>query len=130
MTTNHDRIDKMSQKRAKQGGEYGANGEWYDGGRFINTIPENPKKAGSNRRGGPRKVEVEPSKWEESREGQFPIFSIVGTQAGWVDRWDESKGIVPDENGIRFYGSTWRGWDVTELCKLYNAGQRWDDIRN
>lgn len=28
----------MSQKRAKQGGEYGANGEWYDGGRFMRAI--------------------------------------------------------------------------------------------
>jgi hypothetical protein len=34
----------MDQKRAAVGGELGANGEWYEGGKFIAT-KENPKSS-------------------------------------------------------------------------------------
>ena len=36
----------MTQKRAKVGGEYGANGDWYEGGKFISTTkrPKQHKK--------------------------------------------------------------------------------------
>ena len=34
-------------QRAKKGGEFGANGEWYEGGKFINTVRENRKREGS-----------------------------------------------------------------------------------
>jgi hypothetical protein len=34
----------MATKRAAKGGEMGANGEWYEGGKFINTVPENRKR--------------------------------------------------------------------------------------
>lgn len=30
-------MDETTQRRAKVGGEYGANGEWYEGGKFIAT---------------------------------------------------------------------------------------------
>ena len=29
-----------TQKRAAKGGEFGANGEFYTGGKFINTVEE------------------------------------------------------------------------------------------
>ena len=32
-----------TQKRAAKGGEIGANGEFYAGGKFINTVEENSK---------------------------------------------------------------------------------------
>lgn len=40
-----DSMNSTCHSRAKAGGEYGANGEWYKGGAFINTVPENPKGA-------------------------------------------------------------------------------------
>lgn len=30
-------------KRAPKGGAIGANGEFYEGGKFINTVPKNAK---------------------------------------------------------------------------------------
>ena len=35
----------VDQRRAKAGGEYGANGEWYDGGKFIATQVDTIKAA-------------------------------------------------------------------------------------
>lgn len=63
----------MSQKRAKVGGEYGANGEFYEGGKFINTIAENQKKEGSTAKKA-RKVEIAPYKWEVAPEGKRSIY--------------------------------------------------------
>lgn len=34
-----------TQRRAKAGGEYGANGEWYEGGKFIATEEDTIKRA-------------------------------------------------------------------------------------
>lgn len=41
--------DSNGQRRAKPGGEYGANGEWYEGGKFIATR-DNPKSAPQERK--------------------------------------------------------------------------------
>jgi hypothetical protein len=111
-------------KRAAKGGEVGANGEFYEGGKFINTVPENRKKEGSTK-SKPRKVQVEPYVWVI--DDRRPIFSIVGTGAEYVSRYDLSKGIRPCEhvftNGVMYNGTTYA--EVKELCDRYNAGERW-----
>jgi hypothetical protein len=48
--------NSIGQRRAKEGGEYGPNGEFYPGGSFINTVPENPKGVGGPS-GGPSVVQ-------------------------------------------------------------------------
>jgi hypothetical protein len=110
--------------RAKIGGEFGANGEWYEGGRFINTIPENPKVHGSKPRKA-RKVQVEPYVWVV--DDRRPIFSIVGTGAEYIDRNDWTKGIRPYApcftNGVMYNGETLE--NVQALCDRFNAGERW-----
>lgn len=114
-------------KRAAKGGEFGANGEWYEGGKFINTIPENRKKEGSSPKGKPRKVQVEPYVWGFAPEGKRPIFSIVGTGAEYIDRYNPAKGIRPYEpcftSGVMFTGKTYA--EIKALCERYNAGERW-----
>jgi hypothetical protein len=115
-------------KRANKGGEVAPNGEFYKGGRFINTIAENPKKNGSQKKTA-KKVQVEPWAWEMSREGQFPIFSIVGAQASYIDRNDAGKGIQPHAGGVEYYGDTFRGHNVADLCNAYNSGTRWMEVR-
>lgn len=68
---------KCHTKRAAKGGEYGANGEFYEGGKFINSIPENPKKEGSAPKAKPRKKQVEPFKpWVLT--DRRPLMSTIG----------------------------------------------------
>ena len=112
-------------KQAKTGGEFGANGEWYEGGRFINTIPENQKVNGG-RKAKPRKVQIEPGVWVEVvPTTQTPLFQMVGTQAEYIDRNSPAAGIRPSPAGLRYYGSTFCGRPVAEQCDRYNAGGRW-----
>lgn len=37
--------NEMTQRRAKAGGEFGANGDWYEGGKFIATEEDTIKRA-------------------------------------------------------------------------------------
>ena len=112
-----------TQTRAKRGGEVAPNGEFYKGGQFINTVEENAKKG--SRKSTARKVQVSPYQWEMSRDGEFPIFAIVGTVAAYVDRYDVSKGIQPHASGVAYYGDTFKGHPVEGLCAEYNSGNLW-----
>ncbi len=115
-------------KRAAKGGEYGANGEWYEGGKFINTIPENDKRHGSRKR-GVRKVQIEPYVWVV-QEGDYrqPLLSFVGIGAKWIDRYDWKKGICVDmpafesRGGVSYYGHTIE--QMQAICDRFNAGER------
>jgi hypothetical protein len=108
--------------RANKGGEIGANGEFYKGGRFINTIAENAKKEGSKPR-KPRKVQIAPYVWVVSDAA--PLFGMVGTVAGYIDRSNPALGIKPDAAGVAYYGDDYHGRTVAEQCDRYNAGERW-----
>lgn len=111
--------------RAKQGGQRGANGEWYKGGQFVNTIPENDKRHGSRPRTA-RKVEIEPYSWQPGRDDAFPVYAIAGTLAT-ISR--ENNQMAPNAQAVAYYGSTFRGYSIQELCDLWNAGERWATIR-
>ena len=63
-----------TQKRAAKGGEIGANGEFYAGGKFINTVEENSKSLKVAKK-TTRKQEVAPYVWEVQPEGKISIFS-------------------------------------------------------
>lgn len=67
------------QKRAKSGGEYGANGEWYEGGKFIATADRQKRKT-QHRKG--RKVEIEPYVWVQDT-GRTPIMRRYGAYFWW-----------------------------------------------
>jgi len=111
MTTTHS--------RAKKGGELGANGEWYEGGKFIATT-ERPKSQVKIR--GARKVEIEPCQWVES--AGVSIYSEI--------KWD-----VKITNGTAVtHSMSFRGYDgdtlpadvvaaKLELIAKYNRGERW-----
>jgi len=114
-------------KRASKGGEFGANGEWYEGGKFINTFPENRKKEGSQPR-KERKVQIEPYMWVVSN--QRPLFRIVGAGAIYIDRNNPKLGIMsfmPAFNGgVMYNGMTIE--EVKSICERYNAGERLEDF--
>ena len=113
-------------KRAAKGGEFGANGEWYEGGKFINTIAENAKKEGSKPRRA-HKIQIEPYVWVEVAGDEKAIFSIIGTGAAWIDRNDPAKGIAPYmpafRSGVMYNGTTLE--EVQTLCDRWNAGERY-----
>lgn len=114
--------------RAMRGGEIGANGEFYNGGQFVADNPFTVKGSAA-RKGGTRKIEIEPYKWIVAENGEKSIFSsLVGTVARWVygdDRKTDFKKIelVPDVAEI----CKRNGWNLTaatELVARYNAGER------
>lgn len=72
---------KVTTKRAVKGGELGANGEWYEGGKFINTVEQNAKRHGSAPKAAKlRKVQIKPYVWVmQEVASQKPLFSLVGT---------------------------------------------------
>ena len=111
-------------KQATKGGEFGANGQWYDGGRFINTIAENDKKSGSrNQKIGKRQIEQ--FTWElQPFAGARAIFSLtVGSGARIIDAQtiEPVPSIYP--NGVAYNGETIE--ECQELCDRFNRGERW-----
>lgn len=109
--------------RAKKGGEYGANGEWYEGGKFINTVKENAKRSGSAPKGKGRKVQVEPGVWVYAEGNQKPLLSWLGAGAVWAN-----GKMVVNHAAFGFNGRSYFGQTVAQMqtiCDRYNAGERW-----
>lgn len=121
----------FDQKRAKKGGEYGANGEWYDGGRFINTIPENRKREGSHNKPASGRVEIEPHRWESPPdEDKRSIFKRL---AGIFAKYNHETGKFEIRDDDRF-DATLNAYkesreSVQKLIDDYNSGERWYDIK-
>lgn len=107
-------------KRAAKGGEFGANGEWYEGGKFINTVPENQKKEGSTPRKA-RKVEIEPYKWVVSEDGRRSIYQAF---AGIFGKLVNGKLEVLCNDRVFAYTGTGRE-EAQAMADRYNAGERW-----
>ena len=112
----------MATKRAQQGGELGANGEFYRGGQFLNTIEENPKREGSRPK-GTRKREIAPYVWEvqptpESRS----IYTMI---AGIYGRTNRDGQMELDINPVTlaFYHDDEA--TIRDMATRYNSGQRW-----
>ena len=113
-------------KRAAKGGEFGANGEWYEGGKFINTVPEVAKKEGSNRKGA-RKQEIAPYVWVASEVGQISLYrqfagafgKVINGVAVLTDGGDNSR--LPQI--LNYVGLTMA--QAQDIIDRWNAGQRW-----
>jgi hypothetical protein len=117
-------------KRAGKGGEFGANGEWYEGGKFINTVADNAKKHGS-RKSKPRKCEVAPYKWEVAPEGKGSLYEMFQGTWGVVRR--DGVAVLAYGNDVErlehvlnycgFTRATAQQW-----LDRYNAGEKWRDL--
>jgi len=71
MTTTTD------QRRAKAGGEYGANGEWYEGGKFIATKEDTIKVA-------PMRHEITPEELARREAAQAEHAATVARLNAWL----------------------------------------------
>lgn len=105
--------------RAAKGGQLGANGEWYEGGKFINTVPENAKRHKKSS-AGTGKVQIAPYVWEVAPEGKRPIWVKFAGFEGSLVRNDLS---LVSETTIAYYGLNMT--ELAELAKRWHAGERW-----
>lgn len=113
----------QATKRAKVGGEFGANGEWYEGGRFINTIPENQKVKGSHR-AKIAKQEIEPFKWVVPQEGQNSIYrKFAGVFGNVVDGVAVLRTDDRLDQTCKYMGVSRE--QASDLINRWNAGERW-----
>ena len=101
------------QRRAKTGGEIGANGEEYKGGQFIANT-DKPKSKPVKKSG---KQCIELYKWEVPAEGMWSVWDrILHAFGGWEDYSTKKKIIVHPQ-----YENTPSG----KMVELWNKGQRW-----
>lgn len=115
----------MTTQRAPAGGAFGANGEWYEGGKFINSIPENRKREGSTPRKA-RKIEIEPYVWVVPTESDSGI-SLYRNIAGIFGRVENGVMVLRTDSQLQqtlnYCGRTIE--EVRDMIDRYNAGQRW-----
>lgn len=107
-------------KRAKAGGERGANGEWYEGGKFINTVPENRKREGSAKRGN-GKQEIAPFVWQVSPEGKRSLYRQFAGVFGRVV--DGVAVLMCSEQTLAYFRTSHA--EAQNLIDRWNAGERW-----
>lgn len=114
----------MSQLRAARGGQRGVNGEFYEGGKFLPSTDR--PKGKPHRRESTGRRQIAPYVWEhQPSPDHFPIFAMVGAQAEYVDRYATEVKIRPFDPGTAYYGDKYHGHLVSDLCDLWNRGERW-----
>ena len=110
-------------KRAIKGGEFGANGEWYEGGKFVNTVAANKKREGSGPRGS-GKQEIAPYLWEVAPEGKSSLYrKFAGVFGKVVNGIAELRSDDRMEQTCRYYGVT--AETASEMIAEWNRGVRW-----
>ena len=112
---------KTTQKRAVAGGEFGANGEWYEGGKFINTVADNAKRQVKQ---GTRKEQIAPYAWEIVPVGMRSIFDYCfGEFALIVDGRLVVRTCEYSDNAFRYFCQSRE--KIAALCERWNQGERW-----
>lgn len=115
----------MATQRAPKGGAFGANGEWYEGGKFINSVASNPKKEGSDKHARkPCKQQVAPGVWEVTE--RTPLFSLIGAGAFWDRKENKMVPYMPCFRNGFFYGGQTMA-EMQAACDAYNNGLRFFD---
>jgi hypothetical protein len=110
------------QKRAKAGGEYGPNGEWYPGGAFIATtdMPKKVKEKINRAASGREQVEVGfgKDKYDDIKPGEIPIVARLYGKGigpnGYVNETFLDKQGFSEEAKAQY----------REASKRFNAGER------
>jgi hypothetical protein len=113
----------MSQRRARKGGEQGANGEFYEGGKFIATTDH--AKETTQHRKSMGKTLVEPGTLAvppETGDTEYAVAIFAGLQG--IEQFDSRKGafqinprLVPG-----YFGAL---EERQANINRYNQGARW-----
>lgn len=110
----------MSQLRAKIGGETGANGEWYEGGKFIARTDRAKGHKVAGRATGLQNVA--PGAFEAApAPGLVAIFPQLAVGFFAFDRATIQFGGVTNEIALAHFGAE----RLIALRDRFNAGERW-----
>ena len=114
-----------TQRRAKVGGEYGKNGEWYEGGKFI----ANTDRAKGQPKANTRRQEVAPYKWEVSPTGyETPIWRKIDN---YITLNNDVATLSKDQIQRTANAYNWKmdvekfAEELAPLVEKWNAGERW-----
>lgn len=114
--------------KAKKGGEFGANGEFYKGGQWLNTVEENPKSSTIGRQANKvKKIEVAPYVWQEVEASKVP-YCIYTRLSGAVKFYESAfklRDWKVDRSTANIGYFEYAGIDETkfnELCDLFDNG--------
>jgi hypothetical protein len=115
----------MANGKAQAGGQYGKNGEFYQGGQFLPSSPDTIKgEFGSKKvkKARVRRVEIGPREWVEAPEGKSIWTEVTGTFAKYD--WDTGKLVLNTNAQMLAYFDTTEA-EVQTLVDRWNAGERW-----
>jgi hypothetical protein len=116
--------------QAQRGGEYGKNGEWYDGGQFLpaNAYTIKGEVKVTRRDWQPRKCEVAPYTWEmQPTETARTIWTLAGAALVY-NRYTKMMSVNPNYRSCNPNADNnqgWLGYSYAELAEMWNNGQRW-----
>lgn len=119
-----------TQRRAAPGGEIGANGDFYEGGKFIAT-KDRPKGKPQPRK--PRKYEIENYVWvTEAPDGYLPIWPML---AGVHPYNRARKEFSPNYNYLELFerqnpeaDARSFAFETMKQIDAFNSGNRWRKI--
>lgn len=114
--------------RAKKGGEFGANGEWYKGGQFINTVAENPKNYQITQKfTKSNKHQVAPFCYKVLREGYHSIYEEIHLYFKISESEFKKGDWKVDFSTLNFKALVYYKKDlqvVNKLARRFNMGYR------
>jgi hypothetical protein len=115
-----------SQPRAKTGGEYGPNGEWYNGGAFIATSEMPKRERHKAAQAATRKVQVRPYVWVVPEPHQIPIHpfiwsgSVLNEYTGELNHtYIEYAGLTQEDIG-----------EIMHFYEIYKTGQNFVSVED
>ncbi len=112
-----------SKMRATKGGEYGKNGEWYNGGEFLPSTELEKQAKLAKLQKKVRRVEIARREWVDEIEGKKSIYQTYG---GIFLQFNWNTGFATtllNEQKIAHYNVTEER--VQKLADRYNNGERW-----
>lgn len=113
----------MTRTRAAKGGQYGVNGEHYDGGQFLPTSAGTVKGMfKSGKVNATRKIEIEPYIWAvpPTADSRSLYRNLAGTFCKMVNG---KMAIAAPDAVFTYYKMTRQ--QVQDMADRYNAGERW-----
>jgi hypothetical protein len=120
------KMTTATTRRAKAGGELGANGEWYEGGKFINTVKENAKRHGSRPKQA-SKQQIAPYQWEVGPAGSRSLYTQFAGAWGRVENGVAVFAYGSDtdrlDHVLAYCGRTKAEGQV--MLDRWNSGERW-----
>jgi hypothetical protein len=117
----------MANGKAKAGGQYGENGEFYEGGQFLpnseNTIKGALRKGKKARASRVCREQIAPREWAEAPEGKSSIWAEVSGVFAKYDWGTGELALSTTPQVLARFNKTEA--EVRALVDRWNAGERW-----